>query len=67
MAEPPMEPREALARAMRDEIWGANPPWEMATEYGRDVWLFRAEAILLHLGKSGFAIARADARKDREG
>lgn len=59
-----MEPREALARAMRNEIWGANPPWEMATEYGRDVWLFRAEAILLHLRKSGFTIARADGKKE---
>ena len=62
-----MEPREALARALRlNRYGGMRPLWEDAPMATKVAWLDQADFVLLHLGKSGFTVARADARKDRE-
>lgn len=61
-----MDAREALARAMRAPHYGTTGPdgWEQASPATRHGWLRNADAVLLHLEKSGYVIARADATKE---
>lgn len=61
-----MEPREALARALRLNQYGSmRPLWEDAPMATRVAWESQADFVLRHLREAGFVIARAEQGGDQ--